>query len=186
MGTSMDRQAINHPLQAIMSRTGSFPLRVAYNLLERYAHQHSVILDPFCGKGTTLLAARMLGHSAYGLDIAPEAVICSLAKLVEVNPHDLTEYLNSLPINHSFHDKMPKWINIFFHPFTLRQILNIRNRLIKDYKSRDPQKSANAVFILAILLGILHGHSSLSLSIASAHAFSMAPAYVSKFAAKPK
>jgi DNA modification methylase len=57
---SMDKE-FYHPVQALMSRTGSFPLHVAYSLLRKYTQPPAVVFDPFCGKGTSLLAARLLG-----------------------------------------------------------------------------------------------------------------------------
>lgn len=40
-----------------------------------------VVLDPFCGIGTTILAAKQTGRSAYGFDILPLAVFVSNTKL---------------------------------------------------------------------------------------------------------
>jgi site-specific DNA-methyltransferase (adenine-specific) len=182
--SAMSREIIDHPLQSIMSRTGSFPLWVAYELLEKECGKTSIILDPFCGKGTTLLAARMLGHKAYGIDIAPEAVVCSLSKLVDVNLDSVKKYVKGLSINGSSRNAVPKSVKAFFHPSTLAQIQSIRDELLRDRLSKNKKRRDKAVFVLASLLGILHGHSSFSLSIPSAHAYSMAPAYVLRFAAK--
>jgi DNA modification methylase len=68
----------------MMSRTGSFPLSLALSLVDRHSLPGETVLDPFCGKGTTLLAARLLGRKAFGMDVAPEAVICTAAKLSAV------------------------------------------------------------------------------------------------------
>ncbi len=167
-----------------MSRTGSFPLHVAHNLLKKYGGRSKLVFDPFCGKGTTLLAARMLGNPAYGMDIAPEAVICASAKLEDVNLEDMCKYVKSLRVNGSSIAGTPSSVRKFFRRSTLSQILSIRDKLLRDTQSKDTVRRKNAFFVLANLLGILHGHASYSLSISSAHAYSMAPTYVARFAAK--
>jgi SAM-dependent methyltransferase len=167
-----------------MSRTGSFPLHVAYDLLKGHVKDPVLVFDPFCGKGTTLLAARMLGCPAYGIDIAPEAVICASAKLAHVTPEGLQRYLKQMRLGSPSLGGVPACVRTFFHRSTLTQILGIREKLMRDIDSSDEERRENAIFVLAALLGILHGHASYSLSISSAHAYSMAPAYVVKFAAK--
>lgn len=47
------------------------PIRAIYSLADK---ENMVILDPFCGAGTTLVAARILGHSFLGFDISPTYV----------------------------------------------------------------------------------------------------------------
>ena len=50
---------------------GRTPAYVIWNLLERYTRTGDVVLDPFCGGGTTLDVARSLGREARGFDVAP-------------------------------------------------------------------------------------------------------------------
>jgi len=175
---------MDHPLQTILSRTGSFPLDVAHRLLQLHAGKSSVVFDPFCGKGTSLFAARMLNHSAYGLDIAPGAVICAAAKLIDVNLGRWTNYVNALRLRHRSISDVPSYVKVFFHPATLSQILAIRDKFLRDVNSSQEGQRANAIFGLANLLGILHGHATYSLSLPCAHAFSMAPGYVKRYAQK--
>lgn len=167
-----------------MSRTGSFPLSVAHKLLYEYRSGVTNILDPFCGKGTSLFAARVLGFAAYGLDIAPEAVVCSTAKLLEIDCDYLQRYINALPIGNPPIEDVPSTVTSFFHPSTLAEILSIRDALRTDNESRSPKKRNASRFTLATLLGILHGHASYSLSVSSAHAYSMSPNYVAKYVLK--
>ncbi|NPB03121.1 MAG: site-specific DNA-methyltransferase, partial [Thermotogae bacterium] len=42
-----------------------------------------VVLDPFCGSGTTLVAAKLLGHSYVGIDVSPRYVEQALERLEE-------------------------------------------------------------------------------------------------------
>ena len=77
---------------------------------------------------------------------------------------------------------VPADVRVFFQDETLRQLLTIRDCLLRDVLSRSAKKRQAAEFVLAATLGILHGHSSVSLSVSSSHAFSMAPGYVRRFA----
>ena len=60
----------------------SFSRDLVWYLIDKFElNSQSTILDPFCGSGTTLLAARQKGISAMGIDILPLSVFISNAKL---------------------------------------------------------------------------------------------------------
>jgi site-specific DNA-methyltransferase (adenine-specific) len=61
-------------------RTG-YPTQKPLSLLERIIEistdENDTVLDPFCGSGTTLVAANLLGRNAIGIDISNDALgIC--------------------------------------------------------------------------------------------------------------
>jgi len=53
------------------------------------AQADSVVLDPFCGVGTTLLACKQRGISSIGFDVNPLALLVSRAKTADYNPEEL-------------------------------------------------------------------------------------------------
>ncbi len=57
--------------QGTPSYTGATPSYVVWNLLQRYTREGDLVVDPFCGGGTTLDVARELGRDARGFDVAP-------------------------------------------------------------------------------------------------------------------
>jgi DNA modification methylase len=59
--------------------------QIARRLIVRYTKEKDMILDPFCGSGTTLVEARLANRNAIGNDINPFA--CLLAK-VKSSPLD--------------------------------------------------------------------------------------------------
>ncbi|MEM7809665.1 MAG: DNA methyltransferase [Planctomycetota bacterium] len=50
---------------------GVTPSHVVWNLVHRYAPNDALVVDPFCGSGTTLDVCRDLGRQARGFDLAP-------------------------------------------------------------------------------------------------------------------
>ena len=50
---------------------GRTPAWVIWNLMQRYTRPGDLVVDPFCGGGTTLDVARSLGREARGFDLAP-------------------------------------------------------------------------------------------------------------------
>lgn len=51
---------------------GRTPAYVIWNLLERYTREGDLVVDPFCGGGTTLDVASDLGREARGFDLQPQ------------------------------------------------------------------------------------------------------------------
>ncbi len=58
------------------------PLRAIYAIMDD--KQGGVIIDPFAGSGTTLVAARILGHHYIGIEISPEYVSMARRRLENV------------------------------------------------------------------------------------------------------
>jgi site-specific DNA-methyltransferase (adenine-specific) len=55
-----------------------FPIEIPTRLIKLYTFKHDIILDPFCGRGTSLLAAKKLERNYFGIDINPK--YCQLAR----------------------------------------------------------------------------------------------------------
>jgi DNA modification methylase len=51
---------------------GATPAWVVWNLLERYTREGDLVVDPFCGGGTTIDVARSLERRALGYDLQPQ------------------------------------------------------------------------------------------------------------------
>ena len=67
-------------------RTENHPAPFPIDLPTRIIHSmpgvgKMVVLDPFCGTGTTLVAAKLLGHDYIGIDLSPEYVELSETRL---------------------------------------------------------------------------------------------------------
>jgi len=54
-----------------------FPLELATRLVRMFSFTEDIVLDPFCGTGTTMVAALRSGRNSIGIDIDPE--YCQIA-----------------------------------------------------------------------------------------------------------
>lgn len=60
-----------------------FPIALAKRVIEVFTHKGELVLDPFAGIGTTLVAAKDLDRNAVGFDINPKYVEFSKKRLSE-------------------------------------------------------------------------------------------------------
>ena len=78
---------INH--SDLRSRSGAYPLELAFRLINMYSLYEDVILDPFMGTGTTALAAIACGRNSIGIEIdrafAPHVISQAISFLYSAN-----------------------------------------------------------------------------------------------------
>ncbi len=169
-------------LHRICSRTGSFPPALAYYFVVKYSQIGDVVLDPFSGKGTAPLEACLNGRIGIGNDLSPEAYVLTRAKVRPVPFRRVIEWIDYAErmLNPSGYDisDISSDVRAFFSSYTLRQILAVRD-LLDETEDEDLVN-----FIKALMLGILHGPTSMHLSVKCSHSFSMAPRYVRRYARK--
>jgi len=66
-----------------------FPLELPRRLIELYTFEGDVVLDPFCGSGTTCLAAKKCGRHYIGYEVKEEYVRLAQQRLEQDNPLDV-------------------------------------------------------------------------------------------------
>ena len=71
---------MNNPLHTMCSYMAMFPPSVPHYFIDRYSTKDDVVLDPFSGRGTTVLEACSMNRFGIGNDKNPLAYILTKAK----------------------------------------------------------------------------------------------------------
>jgi len=75
--TAWFRQIWNIPGASTKNHPAPFPFELAYRLVRMFSFCRDTVLDPFCGTGTTMLAAMKSNRNSIGVEIDPE--YCEMA-----------------------------------------------------------------------------------------------------------
>src|SRR5580700_1263118 len=124
MQMSYDR---DNALNAICPYFTMFPLEYPSRVLRKHANDSPTVLDPFCGRGTTLFSARKFNLSVWGIDSSSVAVAIAKAKLASCRPEEplaIAEHMisNNCPKN----VPQTRFFRAAFAPKTLRSICSLR------------------------------------------------------------
>lgn len=129
-----------------------FPLDFPLNILKRRAQEGDVVLDPFCGRGTTNFAARIVGLRSLGVDSSPVAAAITASKLVTASVADILDEARSiLTEREARHMPASEFWEWAFHPTVLDALCRFRDTFIEDCTS-DAR-----IALRGIILGALHG-----------------------------
>lgn len=109
--------------------------QVARRLIRNYAPRGGVLLDPFCGSGTSLVEARLAWVNSCGIDLNPFAVFLARAKTTLFHVHSILEWKRWLQqaVKHAEPVPIPRFYNIdyWFLP-QVQQRLAILRHLIRE------------------------------------------------------
>lgn len=176
-----------HSMHAMCSYHGMFPAKVAHYFIQRFSDLGDLVLDPFSGRGTVPLQARIEDRRTVSNDLSPLAYVLSGAKANPPGWDEINTFVDRLErayhAKHAADPDVPADIRMLFHPKTIKQIVFLRDRLLKKGLT---DWSANELMVGGAIAGILHGShrrdgTSRCLSISMPNTFSMSPSYVRKF-----
>ncbi len=139
-------------IQQLAPYVGKLKSGMAKALIERYSQPGDRLLDPFAGAGTVPLEALLAQRQAWANDLSPYAYAIARGKLEApereyIALQQVAALLKAVNRDAKVVDlsNVPAWVQSFFHPDTLREIL-VAVRWLKEH---------NNFFLLACLLGIL-------------------------------
>jgi hypothetical protein len=144
-----------HPLNGICPYYTMFPLDFPQRIL-RGARPRQLVADPFCGRGTTLFAARERRLPYYGVDTSPVAVAVSRAKLTRTSPASVLATYDAL-MEHPPTPEIPQGLfwRYAYHPETLAILCSLRAALLKAHA--ESHELPGITVLRGIALGALHG-----------------------------
>lgn len=148
-----DTQYLTH---GIHRYSGKFIPHIARQAIELVSKPGDLVLDPYCGSGTTLLESSLSGRRSVGVDLNPLAVLISLVKTTQIPYEELNEFLfqlesriralfdlqpelSSSPISHKVLtnriEKDQRWSNPWYlkwyQPHALRELIGIHQEIIE-------------------------------------------------------
>jgi hypothetical protein len=175
-----------HSMHTMCSYHGMFPAKVAHYFIQRYSKPGDLVVDPFSGRGTVPLQARVEGRRTISNDLNPLAYVLSRAKADPPTWTSVLTTLDTLKKQYRSPQNDPdvsKDIRMLYHPNTLKQLCYLRKYLLRHSIS---EWSQDELMIAGALAGIMHGAhrrdgTSQYLSISMPNTFSMSPTYVEKF-----
>ena len=129
-----------------------FPLDFPLQHLVK-APKDTWVLDPFCGRGTTLFASRLLGLGCVGIDSNPTATAIAAAKLSNASAQAVITLVREILTQRKKPAGIPsgEFWNLCFHSRTLSDLCKLREYFLEKCVSSEE------TMLRAILLGILHG-----------------------------
>jgi len=138
--------------------TEAFSKDLVRNIFRKYLlnKNNPIIVDPFCGTGTTLLTAKEFGFESIGLDVSPLMILFSKAKTASYNLSTLKKQFFKIKkaflINKDTYnlELKHKWIKKYFYTDNLKDLYLLLNIISKI-------KNIDVYFFLGVLIKTLQG-----------------------------
>ena len=112
----------------------TFPIALASKVIELFTHKGELVLDPFVGSGTTLVAAEDLERNAVGFDLQQEYVDLSQSRLTSDKPLAICDDARNIPTY-----LRPESLGLIFTSPPYANLLN-RKRKNKSRRERNTKQ----------------------------------------------
>ena len=118
------KQRYGHPIHEVSYRACYKPQLPGY-FIKRYAEPGQLVYDPFMGRGTTLIEAKLLGHNVIGNDVNPLSTILTAPRLCEQNLEKITQRIEQIDLQKV--EIEDKDLLVFFEQQTLIELYGWRS-----------------------------------------------------------
>jgi len=146
----------------------SFPYNMVEYFMKIYSKPYDTVLDPHCGRGTTLLCALKNNRNAIGNDLSPLALTVSHSICYPVSESDIYEVLGYIEnCDRNFDSECKKYedeIGILYNKDTWKEIIKARTILNNDKFVFSSERIHRAAFILRAFMSelLLKNNSKIS------------------------
>lgn len=151
----IQKQRQGHSLHYVVPYQACFAPQIPEFFIKNFSKESDIVLDPFCGRGTTILEANQNNRVGIGIDVSPLALTLANAKLKNITYEQVKERLKQIDFSREILDSFDDFKDIY-HPKTYSQIMNLKNQLTDNPID---------LLIKSIILGRLHGHSDAFFSV---------------------
>lgn len=118
------KQRDGHSIHEVSYRACYKPQLPAY-FIDRYATPGEWIYDPFMGRGTTLIEAKLRGYNVIGNDVNPLSTILTAPRLCAQDLEIITERIESVTLPQA--EVEDEDLLVFFHAQTLKELYGWRS-----------------------------------------------------------
>lgn len=123
-----------HSMHTMCSYQGMYPAKLAHYFIQRYSNEGDLVVDPFSGRGTTVLQARAEGRRTVGNDLSELAYVLTRAKAAPPSWNALNKQIdkleaayNAASVNVDVRDvDVHPDIAMLYHPWTLSLVTRER------------------------------------------------------------
>ena len=149
----------DYALNAICPYFTMFPLEYPLRIIKKHKSDSPLVIDPFCGRGTTIYAARKVELPSYGFDVSPIAVAIARAKLSSASVDSIIKLARKFLAVEPKHIPDQPFFRKAYARRTLKELCSLREGLLRVRKETD-----QSALLRAATLGCLHGPRAKKLS----------------------
>lgn len=131
------KEETNYATHCMYRYPGKFIPQIPGFLIEKFSKRYDVVLDPFCGSGTTLVEANLLHRNSYGIDVNPIARLVTKVKTrkISMSNEELIRITNIKPdFDYEIAEECERFkYKYLFNRENLMQILKIKKEIYENY-----------------------------------------------------